>query len=91
MTLYSGNQLAMIRLRARETLEAMNRECMTTESKNVKLVIGETGLEVRLKEGPELETVGGEYDAATTSMKRARDIDALLDAVEGPSGEYPAL
>jgi hypothetical protein len=48
--LFSGSQLAVLRLRARETLEAFRREGGNTEFPNARLVVGETGLEMQPKE-----------------------------------------
>jgi len=50
ISLFSGSQLAVLRLRARETLEAFRREGGNTEFPNARLVVGETGLEMQPKE-----------------------------------------
>jgi hypothetical protein len=91
MSLFSGNQLAILRYRAQKTLETMTKAGMTTESQDHKLVVGETGLEVRHKEPKESGFLGGDQENAAIHILRAQVMDILLEAIEGPLGVYPAM
>jgi len=91
MSLFSGNQLAILRYRAQKTLETMIKAGITTESQDHKLVVGETGLEVRHKEPKESGFLGGDQENAAIHILRAQVMDILLEAIEGPLGVYPAM